>query len=222
MKRLLLSALIVSTPLLTFAQNYAPPTPTNEAVIQAATAQQPQSAQPVQQNQQAPQQAQQPPQAAPQYQQAAPQYQQAPQYQPAQQAPIPLPGPTTAPVGDPAYYGQVDLVNNTVPPTVYATPVVAQPAPPGVYYQPVYMRVPAVYYQNWPQYCGYYNACFYPVFFVQESWYVGFYSPWYRRYYPYGRPGFVARVYYNPHYGGYHGGPYRGDPRYYNHGDHRY
>ena len=133
--------------------------------------------------------------------------QQAPMQQQMQQAPMPA-GPA-APIGDPGYYGQVDLVNNTPPPTIYSTPMVVQPAPPGVYYPPVYLRVPPMYYQNWPQYCGFYNACFYPVFFVQEGWYMNIYSPWYHRYYPYGRPGFTARVYYNGH-----GGGYRGEPHY--------
>ena len=117
----------------------------------------------------------------------------------------PMPAPQQVPMGDPGYYGQVDLVNNTVPPVVYATPVVIQTPPPGVYYPPVYLRVPPMYYQNWPQYCGYYNACFYPVFFVQDGWYLNMYSPWYRHAYPYGRPGFTARVYFNGHGGGYHG-----------------
>ena len=103
-------------------------------------------------------------------------------------------GPAPPPIGDPGYYGQVDLTDNNAPPVIYSTPVIVQQAPQGVYYPPVYLRVPPVYYQNWPQYCGYYNACFYPVFFVQEGWYINWYGPWYRRYYPYGRPGFSART----------------------------
>ena len=116
-------------------------------------------------------------------------------------------GPAAAPIGDPGYYGQVDLAGAAPPPVVYSTPVIVQQTP--VYYPPVYLRVPPMYYQNWGQYCGYYNACSYPVFFVQDGWYMNWYSPWYRRYYPYGRPGFSARVYYNPH----SGGGYRGGPR---------
>lgn len=104
------------------------------------------------------------------------------------------------PVGDPNYYGQVDLVNNPPPPVVYATPVVVQPLPPGVVYPPIYLRVPPVYYQNWPYYCGYYNACAYPVLFVQDAWYLGWYSPWYLRWYPRGRPGFVVRFGYRANY----------------------
>ena len=152
-------------------------------------------------------------QAAPQMPQQAPmQIQQVPMPEQQQmQQPMPMqqqvqmPAAPQAPVGDPSYYGQVDLVNNTAPALVYSTPAVVQAPPPGVYYPPVYLRVPPVYYQNWPQYCGYYNACFYPVFFVQEGWYLNVYSPWYRRYYPYGRAGFRAHVYYNGHGGYGHG-----------------
>jgi hypothetical protein len=119
----------------------------------------------------------------------------------AQQEELPAPPP----VGDPNYYGQVDPVNNAAPPVIYSTPIVVQQAPDAAYYPPVYLRVPPQYYQNWPQYCGFYNACFYPVFFVQEGWYINWYGPWYRRYYPYGRPGFSARFYYGPHpNGGYY------------------
>jgi hypothetical protein len=62
------------------------------------------------------------------------------------------------------------------------------------------MRVPPMYYQNWPYYCGYYNACSYPVYFVQDSWYLGWYAPWYVRWYPHGRPGFVIRVGFQPRF----------------------
>ncbi len=182
MKRFLISTLLGLLPLIGSAQDYAqPPGP-----IQTPIQQTPYQQTPVQQTP---------------YQQAP--VQQTPMQQmPVQQAQLPA---SNAPVGDPNYYGQVDLVNNTPPQVVYSTPAIVQPPPPGIVYQPVYLRVPPVYYQNWPQYCGYYNACYYPVYFVQDSWYIGIYSPWYRRYYPYGRPGFVAHVYYNPHWGGgYH------------------
>ncbi|PRC92416.1 hypothetical protein [Solimicrobium silvestre] len=104
-------------------------------------------------------------------------------------------------IGDPNFYGQVDLENGPPPPVMYSTPVVVQPAPPGVYYPPVYLRVPTVYYQNWPQYCGMYNACYQPVFFVQENWYMHVYAPMYRSRYPHGRPGFAPRAFYNQHGG---------------------
>lgn len=118
-----------------------------------------------------------------------------------------------APVGDPGYYGQVDLADNPPPPLVYSTPVVVQPDPYGTVYPPIYLRVPSMYYMNWGAYCGYYNACFYPVFFVQDAWYLNWYGPWYRRYYPYGRPGFVAHVVFHGGWGGHPGyAPHGGQP----------
>jgi hypothetical protein len=99
-------------------------------------------------------------------------------------------------IGDPNFYGQVDLDQGVAPPVIYNTPVAVQPAPPGVYYPPVYLRVPPIYVQNWPQYCYYYNACNMPVFFVQENWYLTVYAPMYRSRYPYGHRGFVPRAMY--------------------------
>ncbi len=179
---LVTTVLFTALPATSFAQTeQIPPMPTQDQQMQQAPMQQPMQQQ---------------------------QMQQAPmQQQPMQQAQAPMPA-QGAPIGDPGYYGQVDLVNNAPPPVIYSTPYVVQPAPPGVYYPPVYLRVPPMYYQNWPQYCGFYNACLYPVFFVQEGWYMNIYSPWYHRYYPYGRPGFSARVFYNGHGGGYHGEPH--------------
>lgn len=132
-----------------------------------------------------------------------------------------MPPPPAVPVGDPGYYGQVDVIN-TAPPVVYATALIVQVPPPGVIYSPVYLRVPTYYYQNWPQYCGFYNACFYPVFFVQEVWYANVYAPWYRHYYPYGRPGFVAHVRYGGHVqGAYPRGGSHFDHGGWHHDDHR-
>ncbi|PRC92417.1 hypothetical protein [Solimicrobium silvestre] len=118
-------------------------------------------------------------------------------------------------IGAPNFYGQVDLENDAPPPVVFLTPVVVQQVPSDVYYPPVYLRVPETYYQHWPQYCAMYNACYQPVFFVQESWYLQVYAPMYRSRYPYGRPGFTPRAYYGaPRYD-------YGPPRYDDRRDHR-
>lgn len=104
-------------------------------------------------------------------------------------------------IGAPNYYGQIDVENGMPPPAVLSpAPIVVQPAPMGVYYPPVYLRVPYAYTQNWAMYCGYYNACYMPVFFVQDAWYINVFAPRYRYRYPHGRPGFQPRVYYNPRY----------------------
>jgi len=36
--------------------------------------------------------------------------------------------------------------------------------------QPVYLYVPEAHQKNWRHYCGHYNACGQPVYFVKEQW----------------------------------------------------
>ena len=36
--------------------------------------------------------------------------------------------------------------------------------------RPVYLYVPPAHQQNWRRYCGHYNACGQPVYFVREDW----------------------------------------------------
>lgn len=73
-------------------------------------------------------------------------------------------------IHQPGVYGRIDIGNYPPPPVVYAQPVVVAPTPVAVYRQPIYLYVPVVYQQNWPRYCGRYNACGQPVYFVQERW----------------------------------------------------
>jgi hypothetical protein len=81
-------------------------------------------------------------------------------------------------IGDPSYYGRVDIVGYPQPQVVYAEPVVIQRAT--VVREPVYVRVPQVQTQNWRRYCGSYNACNRPTYFVQDTWYQDTYVPQYR------------------------------------------
>ena len=73
-------------------------------------------------------------------------------------------------INQPGVYGRIDIGNYPAPAVVYAQPVVITPAPVAVYQQPIYLYVPVVYQQNWGRYCGRYNACGQPVYFVQEQW----------------------------------------------------
>jgi hypothetical protein len=73
-------------------------------------------------------------------------------------------------INQPGVYGRIDIGNYPQPVVVYPQPVVVAPAPVAVYQQPIYLYVPVVYQQNWPRYCGRYNACGQPVYFVQEQW----------------------------------------------------
>lgn len=73
-------------------------------------------------------------------------------------------------INQPGVYGRIDLGNYPAPPVVYEQPVLIAPAPVAVYQQPIYLYVPVAYQQNWGRYCGRYNACGQPVYFVQERW----------------------------------------------------
>lgn len=73
-------------------------------------------------------------------------------------------------INQPGVYGRIDLGNYPPPSLVYEQPVVIAPAPVAVHQRPIYLYVPVVYQQNWGRYCGRYNACGQPVYFVQEQW----------------------------------------------------
>ncbi|MCO5107331.1 MAG: hypothetical protein M9907_09635 [Burkholderiaceae bacterium] len=83
-------------------------------------------------------------------------------------------------IGQPGFYGQIDIGNYPRPQVVYAEPVVIQPVPVGVVRQPVYLHVPPGHAKNWRKHCHRYGACARPVYFVQEGWYNEVYVPRYR------------------------------------------
>ena len=87
-------------------------------------------------------------------------------------------------VGDPAYYGRIDIGNVPPPALVYAQPMQVQPAPIGAVAAPVYLRVPPGHAKHWSKHCAKYGACGQPVYFVQDRWYNDVYVA---RYAP-GRP----------------------------------
>ena len=83
-------------------------------------------------------------------------------------------------VGEPGFYGRIDIGNLPQPQLIYPQPVVIQPVPVGVVYQPIYLRVPPGHAKNWRKHCSKYNACGQPVYFVQDRWYNNEYVPRYR------------------------------------------
>ncbi|MGH8491627.1 MAG: hypothetical protein ACRERR_00750 [Moraxellaceae bacterium] len=83
-------------------------------------------------------------------------------------------------VGQPGFYGTIDIGNYPRPQVIYAEPVVVRPVPVGVVYQPVYLHVPPGHAKKWSKHCGAYNACGRPVYFVQDDWYNDTYVPVYR------------------------------------------
>ena len=83
-------------------------------------------------------------------------------------------------VGQPGFYGRLDIGDFPPPALVYPQPVVIQPAPPGIVSEPMYLRVPPGHAKNWRRYCNHYHACGRPVYFVQDRWYHDVYAPRYR------------------------------------------
>jgi hypothetical protein len=84
-------------------------------------------------------------------------------------------------VGEPGFYGRIDVGNFPQPPVIYRQPVVIQPVPAGVVRPPVYLRVPPGHAKHWAKHCREYNACGQPVYFVQDRWYNEEYAPRYRQ-----------------------------------------
>jgi hypothetical protein len=83
-------------------------------------------------------------------------------------------------IGQPGFYGRIDIGNYPQPQLVYPTPVIIQPMPMGVAPQPIYLRVPLGHRKNWRKHCQRYGACGQPVYFVHDNWYNNVYVPRYR------------------------------------------
>ena len=83
-------------------------------------------------------------------------------------------------VGQPGFYGRIDVRDFPQPQLVYAEPVVIQAVPVNVRSQPIYLHVPPGHAKDWRKHCRHYNACNQRVYFVQEHWYNDVYVPRYR------------------------------------------
>ena len=73
-------------------------------------------------------------------------------------------------VHQPGVYGRIDIGGQPPPALVLAQPVLIAPPRVVVQREPIYLYVPTVHQQNWRRYCGRYNACGQPVYFVQDRW----------------------------------------------------
>lgn len=117
-------------------------------------------------------------------------------------------------VGQPGFFGQIEIGDSYPAPRVlYPQPVIIQPAQ--VQYEPLYLHVPPGHAKNWRKYCGRYEACGRPVYFVRDDWYNNTYAPRYREYHERGDDG---RRYDRDDHGDKHGrghddGPGRGHDR---------
>jgi hypothetical protein len=83
-------------------------------------------------------------------------------------------------VGQPGFYGQIDIGNVPQPQVIYQTPVIIQTVPMGVAQRPVYLHVPPGHEKHWNKHCAKYNACGVPVYFVRDTWYNNVYVPSYK------------------------------------------
>jgi hypothetical protein len=102
-------------------------------------------------------------------------------------------------VGQPGFYGRIDLGRAPPPQVLYQEPIIVQrpvvlTPPPNVYAPvspvpvyaapaPIYLRVPPGHSKKWHKHCYRYNACGQPVYFVQERWYQNTYVPYYKNEY---------------------------------------
>jgi uncharacterized protein YcfJ len=82
-------------------------------------------------------------------------------------------------IGQPGFYGRIEIGNLPPPQLVYAHPIVVQPVA-GVASPPIYLRVPPGHAKNWRKHCAHYNACGQPVYFVSDGWYNDVYVAHYR------------------------------------------
>jgi hypothetical protein len=78
-------------------------------------------------------------------------------------------------IGQPGFYGRLDIGGYPPPQLVYAQPVIIERAV--AHPQPVYLRVPPGHSKNWSKHCGEYGACGQNVYFVQDGWYSREYAP---------------------------------------------
>lgn len=82
-------------------------------------------------------------------------------------------------IGQPGFFGQIDVGGYPPPRIIYREPRVIQRV--AVKRPPIYLNVPPGHAKNWRKHCGKYNACGERVYFVQNSWYDRQYVPQYQK-----------------------------------------
>jgi hypothetical protein len=82
-------------------------------------------------------------------------------------------------IGQPGFYGRIDIGGYPQPQVIYNQPRVIERVP--VDRPPVYLRVPPGHAKNWGKHCREYNACGERVFFVHDNWYNREYVPRYQK-----------------------------------------
>ena len=82
-------------------------------------------------------------------------------------------------IGQPGFYGQIDIGGFPAPRFVYPEPMLIERGP--MLRPPVYLHVPPGHAKNWSKHCREYNACGERVYFVQDTWYQHEYVPHYQQ-----------------------------------------
>lgn len=81
-------------------------------------------------------------------------------------------------VGQPGFYGRIDIGDYPAPQLLYRQPRRIERGPE--LGPPIYMHVPPRHARHWRRYCGRYNACDEQVYFVRSNWYNREYVPRYQ------------------------------------------
>ena len=84
-------------------------------------------------------------------------------------------------VGQPGFYGQLDLGDAPRPRVYYSQPMYVEPG--ARYQEPVYLHVRPGHTRNWRNHCQEYGACGQNVHFVNDRWYNDVYVPRYQERY---------------------------------------
>lgn len=82
-------------------------------------------------------------------------------------------------LGQPGFYGRIDIGDSPLPQLLYAEPIVIEPMVVGR--SPIYLHVPPGHAKKWSKHCRAYDACGRPVYFVDDGWYQNTYVPAYRQ-----------------------------------------
>lgn len=82
-------------------------------------------------------------------------------------------------IGQPGFYGHIDIGGYPQPQVIYQQPRVMYQA--AIHRAPIYLHVPPGHAKNWRKHCRQYNACGERVYFVQDTWYQHEYVPHYQQ-----------------------------------------
>lgn len=81
-------------------------------------------------------------------------------------------------IGEPGFYGAIDIGDFPDPRLIYGQARLVMPGPHRG--RPLYLHVPPGHAKHWDKHCHEYDACAHPVYFVEERWYNETYVPRYR------------------------------------------